>query len=84
MKKLIWNEWNKNHIKKHGVTIDEVEEIFKNWKVENDSYLDRKEYFGITKRGRMLVIVVSYKCNKKPYVISARDMNRKERRNHYV
>ena len=84
MEKLIWDDWNKNHIKKHNVIIDEVEEIYKKWDFKHESYLGRKEYFGTTKRGRMLVIVVSYKGIRKPYVVSTRDMSRKERRKYYV
>lgn len=83
MKKLVWDEWNRNHIKKHNVSVDEVEEVYKNWKLENDLYLKRKEYFGITKKGRMLEIVVSYIGIKIPYVVSARDMSRKERKKYY-
>lgn len=83
MEKLIWDNWNKNHIKKHNVTIGEVKEVYKNWKLENDSYLKRKEYFGVTMKGRMLEIVVSYIGIKSPYVVSARDMSRKERKKYY-
>jgi uncharacterized DUF497 family protein len=83
MKKLVWDEWNKKHIRKHNVTIDEVEEIYKNKRLELDSYLNRKELYGVTKKGRMVIIVVSYTDNKNPYVFSARDMSRKERKNYY-
>jgi uncharacterized DUF497 family protein len=83
MKELIWDDWNKNHIKKHSVTIDEAEEIYKNKKLEIDSYLDRKKLYGITKKGRMMIIIVSYVKNKNPYIFSARDMSRKERREYY-
>jgi len=43
MKKLIWNEWNIDHIRKHNVTVNEVEEAYKNKKFEIDSYSDRKK-----------------------------------------
>lgn len=84
MKKLIWDEWNINHIKKHNVTVEEVEEIYNNWIFVHYSYLGRKEYFGITNKGRKLLIVVSNKGIKKPYVVSTRDASRKERREYYV
>lgn len=84
MKKLIWNEWNKNHIKKHNVTVDEVEEAYENKKFEIDTYLARKKLYGLTNMGRMIIIIVSKENNKNLYVFSARDMSRKERREYYV
>lgn len=84
MGKLIWNEWNRNHIKKHNVTVDEVEEVYKNKKFDLDSYLDRKKLYGLSNNGRMMIIVVSKENNKNVYVFSARDMSRKERREYYV
>ena len=84
MEKLIWNEWNVNHIKKHNVTINEVEEAYANKKFEIDSYLGRKKSYGLTKKGRMMIVIVSKENNKNLYVFSARDMSRKKRREYYV
>ena len=30
IKKLIWDEWNREHIKKHNVAVDEAEEAVAN------------------------------------------------------
>ena len=84
MKKLIWNEWNIDHIRKHNVTVNEVEEAYKNKKFEIDSYSDRKKLYGLTNKGRMMIVIVSKENNKNLYVFSARDMSRKERREYYV
>ena len=84
MKKLIWNEWNKRHIKKHNVTVDEVEEAYENKKFEIDSYSDRKKLYGLTNKGRMMIVIISKENNKSLYVFSARNMSRKERREYYV
>lgn len=83
MRELIWDDWNIEHIKKHKVTKDEVEEVYNNWQVEDKSYKKRKEYFGVTAQGRLLIVVVSYKGEKSPYVVSARDMSRAERKTYY-
>ena len=76
---LIWNDWNRNHIKKHKVTVNEIEEVYRSKTIKAPSYLGRNMIFGKTKRGRFLTIVISYDYQRKPYVVSARDMSKKER-----
>ncbi|OGG13640.1 hypothetical protein A2773_06215 [Candidatus Gottesmanbacteria bacterium RIFCSPHIGHO2_01_FULL_39_10] len=78
-KKLVWDDWNKNHIKKHDVTISEVEEVFKTYTLQKQSYAKRLELYGETKSGRKLTIIVASTRFNKPYVVSARDMSSKER-----
>ena len=41
MKRLIWDDINREHIKKHGVTIKEVNEAYLNKKLVSLSYLRR-------------------------------------------
>jgi len=77
---LVWDDWNREHIKKHGVTVPEVEEAYVHQVGKSDSYLDRDAFFGIAKNGRPIMIAVSYKLQKGPYVLSARIMSKKERR----
>jgi len=78
--KLFWDKWNKNHIKKHQVTVKEVEEAYKNKIFEIGSYLGRKIIFGKTKNNRLLTIVISFAKQQEPYVVSARDTSKKERK----
>jgi hypothetical protein len=78
--KLVWDKWNKNHIKKHQVTVKEVEEAYKNKIFEISSYLGRKIIFGKQKNNRLLTIVISFAKQKEPYVVSARDTSKKERK----
>lgn len=77
---LVWDEWNIEHIKKHTVTKEEVEEACKSKTVKSKSYLGRQIILGKTKIGRLLTIVVSFEKQQEPYVVSARDMSKKERR----
>ena len=77
---LVWDSWNKSHIKKHQVAISEVEEAYSGEIVESKSYLGRKVIFVRTRERRGLTIVVSPGVNSRHYVISARDMSKKERR----
>lgn len=77
---LVWDEWNRNHIRKHKVTLKEAEEAYKNTFIQVQSYDNRTLYFGKTRKGRLLGIAVSFKKQKGPYVVSVRDMSKKERR----
>jgi uncharacterized protein len=71
---------------KHDVTIDEVEEVFYNkplfrrgrkgnFKNENLYYV-----YGQSDNGRYLLIVFIYKKNRDALIITARDMDYKERK----
>lgn len=77
---LVWNEWNKEHIKKHSVTSEEVEEIYHGFHIRSKSYNIRTLFLGRSKKGRLLTIAISYEKQPNPYVVSARDMSRKERK----
>ncbi len=81
--RLIWDNWNKEHIKKHGVSISEVEEVCKNAVAVKQSYLGRTMVFGKTVNGRLLTIVLSFGNEKDAYVVSARDMSKNEREIYY-
>lgn len=78
-----WDDWNMEHIKKHDVSKAEVEQAFHSKIYIADSYFARKIILGKTKKGRLLTIVVSFEKQKEPYVVSARDMSKKERRIYY-
>ncbi len=77
---LVWDDWNREHIKKHAVTIREVEEAYANEFARSDSYEKREAIFGTTWSGRLITIAVSYAKQKGPYVVSARPMSKSERR----
>lgn len=83
MSNLTWDEWNTEHIKKHKVTINEVEEVFNSTRITKQSYQNRTLILGKTKKSRLLTIVVSTENHKNQYVVSARDMSKKERIYYY-
>lgn len=81
-----WDDGNKNkNFMKHQVTDIECEEIFfdKDKKILRDVFHSRKEkryiILGKTKLYRLLFMVFTIR-NNKIRVISARDMNKKERK----
>ncbi len=81
-----WDEGNreKNWLK-HKVKATECEEVFydENKKISRDVLHSQTEkrylLLGKTKKGRLLFVVFTIR-NKKVRVISARDINKKERR----
>ncbi len=80
---LIWDEWNVKHIKKHQVSREEAEQVYKSKTIKRQTYLNRILILGKTKKGRLLTIVVSSERQKQLYIVTARDMSRKERRYYY-
>jgi len=56
---LIWDEWNKEHIARHNISQQEVEEICQGTFLAVESYRKRIQLTGKTKRGRKLFIILS-------------------------
>jgi uncharacterized protein len=78
-----WDERNENHIAEHGVAIFEVEETILFGKpFYQRSREDKYIAYGVTEEGRYLFIVFVIKGSDRIRVISARDMDEKEKR-HY-
>ena len=78
--KLIWDEWNREHIKKHGVSEEEVNQAFKAKRVAIESYKGRLIIVGKTVKNRLLTIVLSFEKQKNGYIVSARDSSKQERK----
>jgi uncharacterized DUF497 family protein len=78
--KLLWDTWNKEHIKKHKVSVFEAEEAYHTYYAVAETYDKRKIYLGKTKKSRLITVIVSFKKQKGPYVLSVRDTSKKERR----
>ena len=81
--KLFWDHWNREHIKKYQVAVEEVEEAYENSFAEIASYKGRKLYFGKAKNGRLIAVAVSFGKQSGPYPVSVRPMNKKERQLYY-
>jgi len=79
---LVWNDWNREHIKRHSVTVEEAEEAYHNEIGRSNSYEGRQSIYGFTKDRRPITVVVSYAKQKRPYVLTVRDMSKKERRDY--
>lgn len=76
---LIWDDWNEEHIRRHSVKKEEVEEALEERVSIRKSYKRRVVAFGKTKTNRILAIVLK-KTNKGYYLFSARSASKKERK----
>lgn len=81
---LDWDDWNRNHIAKHAVTQDEVEEVIAGAAIYRASYKNRIAVTGPTQAGRMLTAIIgeSPRQAHRYYVFSARPASRGERRDY--
>lgn len=78
---LDWDDWNEQHIGRHGVSRDEVEEAcFGNLWVLRSTGEGKRPAFGRTDAGRYLFIVLADRGEGIYYPVSARDMTLTERR----
>jgi len=82
VEELVWTKENKAHIAEHHVTPQEVEELFFEEQPHFRRGPGRNLYhvYGRTGAGRYLFVVLIYLGEGKGYVVTARDMDRKERR----
>lgn len=79
---LDWDYWNLEHIQKHQVTREKVEEVVGSIPVFRESYRNRFLMIGHTASGRPLAVAIGPSPNRPGayYVFSARTAHRMERR----
>ena len=77
---LVWDAWNREHIRKHKVKVKEVEEAYRNIVGKSGSYDNREMFLGLPGKVVRLRSRFSYAKQKRPYIVSVRDMSKKERR----
>lgn len=83
VRKIIWNEYNLEHIKKHGVSKQEVEETGKNFLYHRRTHTSR--YLAIGRVGfRIITLVIKRESVGEYYLVTARDSSKKERRDLYA
>ncbi len=82
IRKLRWNEWNIEHIQKHGVSVEEVEDICYSKHFAVKSGKSKMALWGQTVDGSYLLIILVIEEYGDFYPISARQMEEKEKRNY--
>ncbi|MDQ3693357.1 MAG: hypothetical protein M3464_06995 [Chloroflexota bacterium] len=88
VRKLIWDAWNLDHIKKHGIARSDIEELLEGQRrlVMIETYKGRLKVFGPIVAERILTVVIGPDRNREAgtfYVFSARAAHRSERRMYY-
>lgn len=77
---LIIEEDRPSHIERHNVTVNEVVEVVKGDYVFIQGKHNRWALIGLTKKGKMLAIVIGAREKKNTYgLVTARPAHRKER-----
>ena len=79
VKSIVWNEKNREHIKKHNLEAGEVEEAITHIKAYRKGYKGRIILIGKTGK-RLVSVVVAKERLRRYYVVTARDADRKERK----
>lgn len=81
-RRLLFDAWNLEHIGRHGVTQEEVEEVCHGTPVVQAGKQGRSLVFGPTTAGRMLTVLLDPEPeagNDVYYVVTARPASRRER-----
>ncbi|HET7034369.1 MAG TPA: BrnT family toxin [Thermomicrobiaceae bacterium] len=80
--RLVWDDWNRDHIAKHEVTPREAEEVVAGDAMFQASYKQRFVVTGPTLAARMLTVIIGPVPRETGsfYVFSARPASRQERR----
>ncbi len=79
-RRLRWNNWNIEHIARHGVTPEEVEEACLSDFLVLIGKKGRVLLLGLSQAGRMLAVVLHDEGEGVYYPVTARSASRKERR----
>lgn len=79
IEKLVWNTWNKEHIKKHNLSQKEVEVAVCNVIVQREGY--ERRFILLGRSGtRIVAVIMRREKTGMYYIVTARDADKKERR----
>ena len=77
---LVWDEWNKKHIERHGVFPYEVEAVCKGISLWLEAKKNRLMVIGRTQADRILAVILDETADSGfYYVVTARPADKKER-----
>lgn len=81
MREIPWTEQSEDHIARHGVAPDDVEDVvFSRPRLVARGRENATLIFGTTGAGRHLVVVLAESEDGRMHVVTARDMTDSERR----
>lgn len=80
MREIGWTEWAEDHIARHGVVPEEVEQtVFSHPRYVTPGRHGSLLVYGRTDSGRALLVVLSESGNGTNFVVTARNMTKRER-----
>ena len=56
---LVWDDWNREHLARHKITTEEVEEVCRSKYKTGESYRKRIVLDGKTKTGKVITVILS-------------------------
>lgn len=81
---LLWDDWNEDHVRRHGIEPAEVEEAVFDPSAQffrtRAGRVSRYIVLGLTDAGRYVFVVVEPAGRKLAYVVTAREMTDREKR----
>jgi len=85
IRRLAWDEWNREHIRKHRVSQVEIDEVVALEPMQRETYKGRTLLIGQSAKGTMLAVVVGPVPDEPGlyYVFSARPASRQERKRYH-
>ncbi len=79
IKKLVWDSWNVEHIARHDVTQDEVEQMAKGDVLVQIGKKGRTALIGPTNSGRILRVILDPEGKDIYYPVTAHTASKKDR-----
>lgn len=80
IRKLVWDEWNIDHIARHNVEPEEVEQACMSKNVFTKAKSGLYRLIGQSNDGRYLTILLAPRFGSSFYPVTARDSDKKEKR----
>ena len=79
VKTIIWDDWNREHIKKHSVSISEAEGVGR--KIIYHRKTDKNRYLAVGRSGNRIITLIIRRLEPTTYFLTtARDASKKERK----
>ncbi len=77
---LIWDDFNRDHLNKHSVSVKEAEEACHNILGKFPAKNDRFLLIGKTKNNLVISMIAAIKGAKSIYIVTARDISKNEKK----
>ena len=66
---LIWDDWNREHVRKHGISIESIESVLAGQPIALPAYKDRLLVIGPDSDGNMRAVVIGQVPRSKEHLV---------------